>query len=731
MELVGDGTDNPEQRIEQDCAAFAEQTLDISIDLLSQVMTLVTFTAILWGLSGSIVVPIFGGITIPGYMFWAALLYSVFGSWLTYRIGRPLIGINFNLQRYNADFRYRMTRVRENAEQIALYRGEADEKRGLSGSFARIYTTWWLYMKYNKRLNWLTSFYGQVASIFPIIVASPRYFAGIVPLGVLTQTAGAFAQVQGSLSWFVDAYPTVANWMAVVDRLTSFGAAMERAKEAGAAEAGIKRAPGPSDALAVNGVEVRLPSGALLIDRSSFEVRPGETVSLSGPSGSGKTTLFRVLAGLWPYGDGEIDTPKDWHVLFLPQRPYLPIGSLRQTLCYPEPPTKFDDEACREALEDCQLGHLVEHLEETANWSLALSVGEQQRLAFARALLAEARLDLHRRRHLGARPADGGAPLRASQGAPQGNRHHQHYAPRARWSPSTIGISTSTRRRMRSGRHRAGAAAAGLSRGPRNRPEWRGLGSMPGGIGQPQWTGSCGFAPSASSFACFSCSRLRWRARIRMSGSMPRRRWSSTTRGGSPRSAITGSSTRSFPPTRCRVSTRIATANISPEELKPLAKENVESLKDFDYFTFLSVGDYQAGFAAPKDYHLELAGGPAAAALHAAACDSASRRAAPCISRSTIRNIMSPSRCRTTRGRQARQRAGRLHARGPSGQRAGRVAAARNSPRSARIVRALPPGMQSLTAGIENSADANCGGAAPAPATPGAAVSQMAGRAAT
>ncbi len=467
MELVGDGTDNPEQRIEQDCAAFAEQTLDISIDLLSQVMTLVTFTAILWGLSGSIVVPIFGGITIPGYMFWAALLYSVFGTWLTYRIGRPLIGVNFNLQRYNADFRYRMTRIRENSEQIALYHGEPDEQRGLLGSFARIYGTWWLYMKYNKRLNWLTSFYGQVAAIFPLIVASPRYFAGLVPLGVLTQTAGAFAQVQGSLSWFVDAFPTVANWMAVVDRLTSFGEAMERAKEAGAAETGIRRAPGPADALTVDGVEVRLPNGALLLDKASFVVRQGETVSLSGPSGSGKTTLFRVLAGLWPYGDGEIGTPKDWRVLFLPQRPYLPIGSLRETLCYPEPTTAFDDETCREALEDCLLGHLVEHLDETANWSLALSVGEQQRLAFARALLVKPDWIFIDEGHVGARPADGSAPLHASQGAPEGDCDHQHDAPRCRGRLSRSAYRCRHENALRSGDAGGGGCSPpDLIRGP-------------------------------------------------------------------------------------------------------------------------------------------------------------------------------------------------------------------------------------------------------------------------
>ncbi len=275
MELTGDGTDNPEQRIEQDCDAFSAQTLDLSIDLLTQVMALATFTVVLWGLSGSIVVPVFGGITIPGYMVWIALLYSVVGSLLTYRIGRRLISINFDMQRFNADFRYRMTRVRENAEPIALYHGERNEESGLRGAFGRVYANWWQLMRYTKRLNWLTSFYGQVATIFPIIVAAPRYFAGVVPLGVLTQTAGAFSQVQGSLSWFVDAFPTLANWMAVVERLTTFGEAMERAKAAASVK-GISVAQSATDALTVDDVDVRLPDGALLIDKASFIVRPGE-----------------------------------------------------------------------------------------------------------------------------------------------------------------------------------------------------------------------------------------------------------------------------------------------------------------------------------------------------------------------------------------------------------------------------------------------------------------------
>jgi vitamin B12/bleomycin/antimicrobial peptide transport system ATP-binding/permease protein len=386
MELVSQGTDNPEQRIEQDCATFTQQTLSISLGLLLQIMTLITFAAVLWNLSGGFVLPIFGGVTIPGYMMWAAIAYALVGSTATYLIGRPLVRVNFQLERYNADFRYRMVRIRENAESIALYRGEHDEERRLRSAFARIFETWWSLMTYNKRLAWLTSFYGQAASIFPIIVAAPQYFAGKIQLGVLTQTADAFGQVQGSLSWFVDTYATLAAWKAGVDRLTTFSEAMVRAKEAAAATA-FETSPLQTSELTLQDVEVRLPSGALLLEDVDVTIHQGESLLLRGPSGSGKTTLFRVLAGLWPFGRGRIGLPKNARVLFLPQKPYLPIGTLREVLSYPETPEHYTDEACREVLEACTLGHLVPRLAESTNWSLVLSGGEQQRVAFARALL--------------------------------------------------------------------------------------------------------------------------------------------------------------------------------------------------------------------------------------------------------------------------------------------------------------------------------------------------------
>ncbi len=386
MELVNHGTDNPEQRIEQDVAQFASQTLTITLGLVSEIATLITFTFVLWNLSGSLALPFLGGVELPGFMVWVALVYAIVGSFLTWFIGRRLVRVNFLLERYNADFRYRMTRIRENAESIALYGGERDERRRLSDAFARIYETWWDYMKLNKRLTWLTVFYNQVANVFPIVVQAPRYFAGEIPLGVLTQTAGAFGQVQGSLSWFVDSFSQLADWKAVVDRLTTFAEAMTKAKTAVETEAAFTKTAA-TPALELERVDVALPDGRLLLEGVDLVVRPGERVVIQGPSGSGKTTLFRVLAGLWPFGRGRIDLPSGARILFLPQKPYLPIGTLAEALAYPDTPDTHSEADYRAALEACRLPHLVDRLEEQGNWSMILSPGEQQRLAFARALL--------------------------------------------------------------------------------------------------------------------------------------------------------------------------------------------------------------------------------------------------------------------------------------------------------------------------------------------------------
>ena len=386
MELTRQGADNPEQRIEQDCFNFARQTLSLSLDLILQVMTLVTFAFVLWEISSGFVLPIFGGVEVPGFMMWAVIAYAAAGSVITHLVGKPLVRANFMLERYNADFRFRMTRIRENAESIALYNGERDEARRLDSAFGLVYATWWEFMKFTKRLTWVTSFYKQAAIVFPLMLAAPQFFAGRITFGVLNQTIDAFGQVQTALSWFVDSYAQLAEWKAIVDRLTTFSEAMVAAKEAAQKPAFTPSAPVPQQ-LTLQDAEVRLPNGALLLDNVDLTIRQGETVALTGPSGSGKTTLFRAIAGLWPFGRGRLALPKGARVLFLPQKPYLPIGTLREVLSYPEPGDQYGDEACRQALEACGMGHLVPRLDETANWPLVLSGGEQQRLAFARALL--------------------------------------------------------------------------------------------------------------------------------------------------------------------------------------------------------------------------------------------------------------------------------------------------------------------------------------------------------
>lgn len=379
--------DNPEQRIQEDCEAFTAQTLTIVLGLISELLTLITFTAILWQLSGSIALPILGGIEIPGYMMWVAVIYAGLGSWLTFKIGRPLVRVNFELQRSNADFRYRMIRVRENAESIALYGGEPDEVRRLDGAFQTIYRIWWDYMRYNKRLTWFTAFYGQAADVFPMVVASPRYFSGAIPFGMLTQTVNAFARVQGALSWFVDTFASLADWKATTDRLTTFSEAMAVAKRAHRTEWRFDIAASDQGAFALNDVEVDLPDGRVLLRDVNLTLERRRSVVIQGPSGSGKTTLFRAIAGIWPFGRGRIRLSRDARVLFLPQRPYLPLGTLREVLSYPDQPDRHDNVAYAQALEACRLPHLSDRLHENGNWAMALSPGEQQRLAFARALL--------------------------------------------------------------------------------------------------------------------------------------------------------------------------------------------------------------------------------------------------------------------------------------------------------------------------------------------------------
>jgi vitamin B12/bleomycin/antimicrobial peptide transport system ATP-binding/permease protein len=432
------GTDNPDQRIAEDLRDFVNVTLSLGVDFLSNLVSIASFVGILWSLSGDLTL---WGVTIPGYMVWVALVYAVVGTWLTHLVGRPLIPLRFRQQRVEADFRYSLVRLRENTEGVALYGGEKEEQGTLVDRFHNVITNWWAIMIQTKRLNALVSGYGQIAVIFPFVVAAPRYFSGKLELGGLTQTAGAFGQVQGSLSWFVNAYATLAQWSAIVERLTTFhraivlaraaagheaaragvaagGAAGDAAGRAAAAaqvvatqvvtphaeaaEAALSEAAatrvamgGPRLVTATDGtvrledLTLELPHGEKLLEHASLALRPGTSVVVTGRSGTGKSTLFRALAGIWPFGRGTVARPAAEHCLFLPQRPYIPLGTLLHVVAYPLDPAAVPREAVAAALADVGLGALAGHLDDDGNWPQVLSGGEQQRLALARALLVK------------------------------------------------------------------------------------------------------------------------------------------------------------------------------------------------------------------------------------------------------------------------------------------------------------------------------------------------------
>jgi putative ATP-binding cassette transporter len=386
MQFASGGADNPDQRVAEDVPQFIASTLNLGIGGMNAVVTLISFVAILWGLSGTFTIP-GSSIRLPGYLVWAALLYALAGTWLTDWIGRPLVRLNFDQQRYEADFRFNLVRFRENAEGVALYHGEADELRTFRERFDSIVSNWWGIMRQQKRLTWLTAGYGQAAVIFPLIVVAPRYFRGQILLGGLMQTAAAFGQVQDSLSFIVSSYTDIAAWRAVVERLAGFQSALELAHSQAATKAGIHRADANGEGLIVDHVELDLPGGQPLITNVSLSLGRGESALLSGPSGAGKSTLLRAIAGIWPFGHGEVRVPSNTRVLFLPQKPYLPIGTLREAVSYPMPPGGVDDRNLRESLDAVGLPELAGRLEEPSHWALQLSPGEQQRIAFARALV--------------------------------------------------------------------------------------------------------------------------------------------------------------------------------------------------------------------------------------------------------------------------------------------------------------------------------------------------------
>jgi vitamin B12/bleomycin/antimicrobial peptide transport system ATP-binding/permease protein len=388
MQLTGKQTDNPDQRISEDMKMLVDDSLSLSLGFLNAAVTLVSFVGILWGLSGALAIPLGAkSFEIPGYMVWVALVYAIVGTWLTHKLGKPLIGLNFNQQRFEADFRFNLVRFRENTEGIALYRGEPGELESFRERFSHVVGNWWALMRRNKILNFFTIGYNQIAVIFPFLVGAPRYFAGAIPLGGLIQISNAFGQVQGALSWFIGAYSTFASWKATVDRLTGFHIAVMTTQEQQRENPGVAVEASEGSALELDQIDLGLPTGRKLLSKADLEIPEGARVLVRGPSGSGKSTLFRAIAGIWPFGGGRVRLPKNFHALFLPQRPYFPLGTLQAAVSYPAAHDAFSEEQVNEALVAVGLLGLTSRMQEEANWSMQLSGGEQQRVAFARALL--------------------------------------------------------------------------------------------------------------------------------------------------------------------------------------------------------------------------------------------------------------------------------------------------------------------------------------------------------
>jgi len=389
MQLLGDAADNPDQRIAEDLQMFVQSTLLIGTGLLNACVTLGSFVVILWSLSAAAPVHLFGlPFVIPGYLVWAALIYAVIGTGFTHLLGWPLITLNFRQQRFEADFRFNLVRSRENSEQIASLHGEAAERERHLDRFGSVVSNWIAIMQRQKKLLFFTQSYSQASVIFPYVMVSPAYFSGAMQLGGLMQTGSAFNSVQTALSYFVTTYRTIAEYQAVVTRLSGFESAIEAGRAAALTPPVIEVVPHDGSAeIAIDRLAVSLPDGTPLVDADHIVFNSGDRVLVTGPSGAGKSTLFRAVTGIWPFGSGRVTVPMDAKVMLVPQRPYFPVATLADAITYPARAGSFDDAHLAEALTAVGLPGLIPRLHEEAHWNRMLSGGEQQRLAIARALL--------------------------------------------------------------------------------------------------------------------------------------------------------------------------------------------------------------------------------------------------------------------------------------------------------------------------------------------------------
>jgi vitamin B12/bleomycin/antimicrobial peptide transport system ATP-binding/permease protein len=380
-------TDNPDQRIAEDVRSYINYTYTFSLSLISTLSNLVSFSLILWSIPVQFTIP-FTSIIVPGLPFWCALIYSILGTLVTHWLGRPLIGLDFNQEKREADFRYGLARMREYTEQVALLKGEGAERQFNKQRFSAIVSNYYAIMKQNMKLNTFVWYYYNASTVVPYILMAPAVFADKVKIGEFTQVAGAFNRVEGSMQWFIVRYQTLAAYKAVVDRLTTFGEAINKAN-ALKDTSGINLPSKPSQDLSIPALALNIPNGETIVNIKDLTFKQGETVLVTGPSGSGKSTMFRAIAGIWPFGQGDIHVPDGKSVMLLPQRPYLPMGTLREAVQYPGLSGDHADAQMNAALAVAKLPKLVGRLDEDANWSQVLSLGEQQRLAIARALITK------------------------------------------------------------------------------------------------------------------------------------------------------------------------------------------------------------------------------------------------------------------------------------------------------------------------------------------------------
>lgn len=388
MPLAGEIGSNPDQRIHDDARSLTDISTDFCVGLVQASLTLVSFVGVLWVLSERVVFTMNGStFTVPGYMVWCAVAYALVGSWMTWKVGKPLVRLNAETRAREADFRFTLLRVNESAEGIALYRGEADERRLVKGKLSEVIIMMMRLTNAHVRLMWVTASYGWMAIVVPFIVTAPGYFAGTLSFGDLMKVVGAFTLVQSSLRWYVDNYPSIAAWQAMSWRVITYRNVLGKLDRLGAEAGFIDRTEGANCIISTGvGFVVAAPNGRITVEEPDFKVAPGEHILISGSTGGGKSTFFRALAGLWPWGTGKLTLPPRDDMMFLPHSPYIPLGTLRDVLTYPRNGAFTDDEVMA-ALDRLQLSHRAMVLGRLARWDKELSLDEQQRIAYVRVLL--------------------------------------------------------------------------------------------------------------------------------------------------------------------------------------------------------------------------------------------------------------------------------------------------------------------------------------------------------